>query len=145
MAQGPGGGRGPGPGGDMGPPMGGPPPPTNRFENIANSLSLNKDQRKTVRAILDDGAKQAAPIRQQLSKSRIAVGEAIVANKSESELKQVAKTSSDLDVQVSQIEIGAFAKTFAVLDAIQKKDMRALGLALSLMNGMYHIKNWTEE
>jgi len=83
MAQGYGGGRGRGGGaGDMDP-RAGSPPSTNRFDNIANSLNLNKDQRKTVRAILDDGAKEAAPVREQMSKSRIAVGEAIAANKSE--------------------------------------------------------------
>lgn len=146
MAQGYGGGgrgRGNG-GGDMDPRAGGP-PSTNRFENIANSLNLNKDQRKTVRTILDDGAKEATPIRDRMSKSRIAVGEAIVANKSEDELKQVAKAASDLNAQLSQIEIRAFAKMYAALDDIQKKDMRSLGRALFLMNGMYHTKNWTEE
>jgi hypothetical protein len=145
LAQGYGGGRGRGSGGgDMDPRAGGP-PSTNRFENIANSLNLNKDQRKTVRTILDEAAKEAAPIRDHMSKSRIVVGEAITANKSEDELKQVAKAASDLNAQLSQIEIRTFAKTWATLDDIQKKDMRGLGRALSLMSGMYHSKNWTEE
>ena len=139
-----GGGRGRGGGGEMDP-RAGSPPSSNRFENIANSLNLNKDQRKTVRTILDEGAKEAAPIRDQMSKSRIAVGEAITANKSEDELKQVAKTASDLNAQLSQIEIQTFAKMYGALDDIQKKDMRGLGRALFLMNGMYHIKNWTAE
>jgi Heavy-metal resistance len=130
-------------GGDMGPQMG--PPSTNRFDNIANTLKLNKDQKKTVRTIFEDGAKEAAPVRDQMSKSRIAVGEAITANKSEDELKQIAKTSSDLAAQLSQLEIKAFAKVFAALDDDQKKDMRGLGHALSLVNGMYHVKNWNEE
>ena len=144
-AQGYGRGGGRGGGGDMDPRAAAGPPSTNRFDNIANSLNLNKDQRKTVRTILDEGAQEAAPIRDQMSKSRIAVGEAIVANKSEDELKQVAKTASDLNAQLSQLEIQTFAKTFAALDDTQKKDMRGLGRALFLMNGMYHIKNWTEQ
>jgi Spy/CpxP family protein refolding chaperone len=131
-------------GGDMGAPMGGP-PSSNRFENIANALNLNKDQRKSVRAILDDGAKEAAPLRDQLGKSRVAVGEAITAKKSDEELKQVAKTSSDVAVQLTQVEIRTFAKVFGALDDTQKKDMRALGRVLALMNGMYHNKNWNEE
>jgi hypothetical protein len=144
MAQGYGGGRGRAGSGDMDP-RANTPPSSNRFENIATSLNLNKDQRKTVRTILDEGAKEAAPIREQMSKSRVRVGEAIVANKSEDELKQVAKTASDLNAQLSQLEIKTFANTYAALDDIQKKDMRGLGRALFLMNGMYHIKNWTEE
>jgi hypothetical protein len=118
---------------------------SNRFDSIANALNLNKDQKKTVRTILEDGAKEAAPIRDQMSKSRIAVGAAITANKSEDELKQIAKTSSDLDAQLSELEIKTFAKTFGTLDDTQKKDLQGLGRALFLMNGMYHIKNWTEE
>jgi hypothetical protein len=145
LAQGGGyGGKKSGSGGDMGAPMGGP-PSSNRFENIANALNLNKDQRKTVRGILDDGAKEAAPLRDQIGKSRVVVGEAIIQNKSEDELKQVAKTSSDFAVQLTQVEIKSFAKVYGTLDDTQKKDMRALGRVLSLMNGMYHNKNWTEE
>jgi hypothetical protein len=130
-------------GGDMGPQMA--PPSTNRFDNIAGALNLNKDQKKAVRTIFEDGAKEAAPVRDQMSKSRIAVGEAITANKSEDDLKQIAKTSSDLAAQLSQIEIKVFAKMFAALDDGQKKDMRSLGRALTLINGMYHVKNWNEE
>ena len=117
----------------------------NRFDHIADALNLNKDQRKTVREILDAGAKEAGPIRDQMSKSRITVGEAIIAQKSEDDLKRIAKTSSDLDTQLSQLELKAFAKTYATLDDTQKKDMQALGRALFLMNGMYHNKNWTEQ
>ena len=129
--------------GDMGPQMA--PPSASRFDNIAGALNLNKDQKKTIRAIFDDGAKEAAPLRDQLSKSRIVVGEAITANKSEDELKQVAKTSSDFAAQLSQLEIKTFVKMFAALDDEQKKNMRGLGHVLSLVNGMYHLKNWNEE
>jgi hypothetical protein len=118
---------------------------SNRFDSIANALNLNKDQKRTVRDLLEDGAKQAGPVREQMSKSRIAVGLAITANKTEDELKQIAKTSSDLNVQLSQLELKAFAQTYAALDDTQKKDMQGLGRALALMNGMYHIKNWTEQ
>jgi hypothetical protein len=124
-------------------PMG--PPPANRFDDIANALNLNKDQRKTVRTILEDGAKQAAPLREQLSKSRIVVGEAIASNKGQDELKQIAKASSDLAAQLSEVEIRAFAKIFGTLDDTQKKDIRGLGRVLEVTVGMYHNKNWNQE
>jgi hypothetical protein len=130
-------------GGDMGQTGGA--PASNRFDNIANALNLNKDQKKTVRTILEDGAKEAAAVRDQLSKSRVAVGEAITANKSEDDLKQIARSSSDLAAQLSELEIKTFAKVFGTLDDAQKKDMRGLGRALSLVSGMYHNKNWNEE
>ena len=119
--------------------------PATRFDDIANALNLNKDQRKTAKTILEDGARETAPLRDQLSKSRVAVGEAVTASKGQEELKQIAKSSSDLAVQITQFEIKAFAKIFAGLDETQKQDMRGLGRALSLTNEMYHIKNWNEE
>jgi hypothetical protein len=142
LGQGRSGGKSSNSNGDMGPTAA---PTSNRFENIANALNLNKDQRKTVRTILDDGAKDAAPLRDQISKSRIVVGEAIGANKGEDELKQVAKTSSDLAVQLTLLELKTFGKVVGALDDTQKKDMRSVGRVLLLMNGMYHNKNWNEE
>jgi hypothetical protein len=117
----------------------------NRFDIIAEALNLNKDQKKTVRTILDDGAKEAAPLRDQLSKSRIVVGEAIVANKSVEDLKQVAKSASDLGAQLAQLELKTFAKIFGTLDDTQKKDIKGVGRVLNLTNGMYHSKNWIED
>lgn len=132
-------------GSKMGDQIGGAPAPANRFDDIASALNLNKDQKKTARTILEEGAKEAAPLREQLSKSRVGVGEAVTASKGMEEVKQIAKTSSDLAVQITQLEIKAFAKVYAELDNTQKQDMRGLGRALSLMNEMYHIKNWNEE
>ena len=120
--------------------------PATRFDDIASALNLNKDQRKTAKTILEDGARETAPLRDQLSKSRVAVGEAVTASKGQEELKQIAKTqqrSGGADLPVPEIK--AFVKIFAVLDDTQKQDMRGLGRALSLMNEMYHIKNWNEE
>ena len=142
FAQGKRGGNGNKMGDNMGAaPMG----PPSRFEDIASALNLNRDQRKTARTVLEEGAKEAAPLRDQLSKSRVSVGEAITANKNQDDLKQIAKASSDLAVQITQLEIKAFAKVFATLDETQKQDMRGLGRVLSLVNEMYHVKNWNEE
>ena len=128
-------------GGDAG--MGMAPNP-NKFENIAMTLNLNKDQKKAAKAILDEGAKEAAPLRDQISKSRIAVGEAIDAKKTDEELMPVARTSSDLSTQLTQLELKTFAKIEALLDETQKKNMPALQRALIMMNDIYHNKNWNE-
>jgi hypothetical protein len=142
LAQGGGGKKGGGSG--AGTPNPGPSTPS-KFETIATILNLNKDQKKTVRTILDDGAKAATPLRDQLSKSRIVVGEAIAANKGEDELKQIARTSSDLAAQLSELEVSTFGKIFGTLDDSQKKDTRSLSRVLVLMNGLYRNKNWNED
>jgi hypothetical protein len=143
LAQGKGGGGGNKNAGDMAAPMA--PAVATRFDNIAGALNLNKDQKKAVRTILDDGAKEAAPIRDQIGKSRIAVGEAIGANKSEEDLKQVARTTSDLAAQLTQLELKTFVKIVAALDDTQKKDTRSMNRAYVLMNNIYHTKNWNDE
>ena len=140
-----GGGGGRGSGGDMG---GGSPQmmaPQSKFDTISTALALDKEQKKTVRTILDEGAKQAAPLRDQISKSRIAVGEAVMAKKSDDEIKQAAEASSALSVQLSKLEIDTFAKIYAALDEEQKANRQALGRVLGLMNGIYRNKNWNEE
>jgi hypothetical protein len=119
-------------------------PMPNKFENIAITLNLNKDQRKAAKTILDDGAKEAAPLRDQISKSRIAVGEAIDAKKSDEELMPIARTSSDLSAQLTELELKTFGKIAATLDETQKKNMPALQRALILMNDIFHNKNWNE-
>jgi hypothetical protein len=119
-------------------------PVPNKFENIAITLNLNKDQKKAAKTILDDGAKEAAPLRDQISKSRIAVGEAIDAKKSDEELMPIARTSSDLSTQLTELELKTFGKIVATLDETQKKNMPALQRALIMMNDIYHNKNWNE-
>lgn len=117
----------------------------NKLDAIATAFNLTKDQKKTVKTILDDGAKEAAPLRDQITKSRIAVGEAVEAKKSDDEVRQAAKTSAELSAQLSQIELQTFAKIFAALDESQKTNRPALDHVLSLMNGIYRNKNWNEE
>jgi hypothetical protein len=118
--------------------------PPNKFENIAMTLNLTKDQKKTVKTILDEGAKEAAPLRDQISKSRIVVGEAIDTKKSDDELKQVARTSSDLSTQLTRLELETFAKVVGTLDETQRKNIQSLGRVLVMMSDIFHVKNWNE-
>jgi Heavy-metal resistance len=116
-----------------------------KLDRIALTLILTKDQKKAVKTILDDGAKEAAPLREQISKSRIAVGEAIVAKKSDDELKQAGRASSDLATKLSELELQTFAKVVASLDDSQKVNKPALGQVLAMMTNIFHEKNWNED
>ena len=116
-----------------------------KFDTISTTLGLSKDQKKAVKTFLDEGAKEAAPVRDQISKSRIAVGEAVLAKKSDDDIKQAAASSSGLSAQLSQIELQTFAKIFASLDDTQKANRQGLSRVLGLMIGIYRNKNWNEE
>jgi hypothetical protein len=116
-----------------------------KLDRIALTLVLTKDQKKAVKTILEDGAKEAAPLREQLSKSRMAVGEAIVAKKNDDELKTVGRSSSDVSAKLVQLELQTFAKIVASLDDTQKVNKQALGQVLMAMTNIYHEKNWNED
>ena len=117
----------------------------NKLDAIAATLNLSKDQKKAVKTILDDGAKEAAPVRDRVSKSRVAVGEAVVARKSADEIQQAAKTSSEFSTQLTQVELRAFAKMVAALDDTQKANRQGMGRVLILVNHIYGSKNWNAD
>src|ERR1035441_4838897 len=60
-----------------------------RMDRLSSALKLSKDQRKEIKAALDDAQKQATPVYQQLPKSHLAV----------------------LEAQIASIELHAFAST----------------------------------
>ncbi len=116
-----------------------------RFDRLAGSLNLNKDQKKAVRAVLDDAQKEAAPVRDQIIKTRALIGEAVAANRSEDEIKQAGAAYAALVTQMTQVELKTFAKIVASLDERQKADRQSLGPVLVMMNGMFMGRNWNEE
>lgn len=118
------------------------PAASNMLDSIAASLNLNKDQKKALRTILADGAKEAAPLRDRMRKSRLAAGEAVGGKKSDGEIRQLVKTSAELSTQLMQVELKAFAGIGATLDDTQKADKQGMGRVLILMNNIYGNKNW---
>jgi hypothetical protein len=145
LAQGRGGGGGMGGGGDEG--MGGAggmggmqmPKTVNRMDQISEALKLNKDQKKEVKTILDDGQKEAAPVREQLMKSELAVGDAIQGGKSGDDLKPLINSEAALQAQMVGIEMSAFAKIYKLLDKEQQPQTRGV---FPMMKGIFNGKNW---
>ncbi|MBZ5729294.1 MAG: hypothetical protein LAP87_30505 [Acidobacteriia bacterium] len=118
---------------------------TTRFDRLAGSFNLDKDQKKAVRAALDDAQKEAAPLRDRIIKTRALIGEAVAAHKSEDEIKQAGADYAALVTQMTQLEMKSFAKIVASLDEKQKADRQSLGPVLMMMNGLFMGKNWNEE
>ena len=138
-----GGGKKGGDDGGMGGGMG-MPSAMNKLDKIAATLVLTKDQKKTVKTVLDDGAKEAAPLRDQIAKSRLAAGEAITSKKSDDEIKAAAKASSDISAKLTLLELQTFGKVVATLDEGQKANKAALSGVLTIMYDIFHEKNWNE-
>jgi hypothetical protein len=141
LAQGKKGGGG-GMGGDSGSPM--PMAMPNKFDTICNTLNLTKDQKKTVKTMLDDGAKEATPLREQLSKTRIVVADAIQNKKNDDELHSVEAASAAVAAQMTQLEMKTFAKLYSSLDDNQKANKNAVARVFQIMTGIFREKNWNE-
>jgi hypothetical protein len=108
---------------------------------LTDTLKLTKDQKKLVKTVLDDGQKEAAPLRDEASKSRLAIGEAISAGKSQAEIDQLVKSQAAIDSQMAGLEMRAFVKIYQGLDAEQQPRAQTL---FQTMNGIFKNKNWNE-
>lgn len=125
-------------GGDMQdiPMMGG----ANRMDMISNMLKLDKEEKKQVKTIMDDAQKEAAPVREDMEKSRLALAEAVASGKQE-EIGSAAKNYAAAETKMAGIEMNAFAKVYEALD----KEQQAKSMALyGMMPGIFKGKNWTE-
>jgi hypothetical protein len=114
--------------------------PASRFDTISEMLKLNKDQKKTLKTTFDDSQKEAAPIRDQIAKARLAIGEAVQTGKSEDEIKKLNSSLGALEAQMAEIELKAFSEVYKSLDKDQLEAIRGL---FPMMKGMFAGKNWT--
>jgi hypothetical protein len=120
-------------------PMGGNTP--NKLEILTETFKLNKDQKKLVKTVLDEGQKEAAPLREEAAKSRQAIGEAVSAGKSQDEIDKLVKSHAGIETQMAGIEMKAFARIFKELDKEQQPRAQIL---FQMMNGIFKNKNWND-
>jgi Spy/CpxP family protein refolding chaperone len=132
-------GGGSGRGGDMAPKVNFGPARVNRLDLMNNLLKLEKDQKKEVRAIMDEGSKEAAPLREQMAKARLRIAESV---KSGGGQDEAVKNYAELESRMAAIELKAFARIYKLLDADQKQRTQRV---YQMMNGVFKGKNWTEE
>jgi len=113
----------------------------NRMDQMDGVLKLNKDQRKQVKSIMDDGQKEAAPLRDQIAKTELDLGEAVAAGKSQDEIDKAANACGTLQAQMTGVEMKAFAKIYQALDKDQQQNA---GRVFFMMQGIFKGKNWID-
>ena len=113
----------------------------NRIDRIAEMLKLTKDQKKELKTTFDDAQKDATPIHDQMVKSRLAIGEAVAAGKSQDEIAKACADEAQLEANMTEIELRAFTKVALELDADQKQKA---GMLFQMMRGLFSTKNWNE-
>src|ERR1019366_4679264 len=135
------GGGGRGGGGDIAPRMafgGG-----TRLDRLTEALKLSKDQKKDVKAAMDEAQKEATPIQDQMNKSRLAIAEAIAAGKSKEEVDKAVLGEAELETQMTSLELHAFAKVVSSLEVDQKQ--RGVPAVFAMVKGAFLGKNWNSE
>jgi hypothetical protein len=90
------------------------------MDSITQLLILDKDQKKQTKSLLDDAAKEATPLRDQITKSKTDISAAILAGKSADELNQLVESYSLEKAQMAQLEIKAFLGIVKTLSPEQK-------------------------
>jgi Spy/CpxP family protein refolding chaperone len=134
-----GGRRGGGDGAGMNIPVGGP-ATKNHMELMSDALHLSKEQKKDLKALMDEAQKEAAPLRDQMAKGRAQIAGAIQ-RASQEEIDSAIKSYSDLESQMTAIEMKAFAGIYKALQADQKQRLREV---FAMMPGIFARKNWVD-
>jgi hypothetical protein len=115
--------------------------PPDKLSTITDNFKLSKDQRKLVKTILDEGQKEAAPLRDEAAKSRQAIGEAVSAGKSQDEIDKLVKSNAGIESRMAGVEMRAFAKIYKELDKDQQTHAQML---FQMMPGLFKNKNWND-
>jgi hypothetical protein len=122
-----------------------------KMDSFCDMLTLDKEQRKQSKSMLDAAAKEAAPLRDQMTKSKAELSAAVAAGKGQDELGKLVESYSMEKAQMAQIEIKAFAGVFKSLSPEQKQrpcpNRRGPTVACSaqvfeMFSGIFMKKNW---
>jgi Spy/CpxP family protein refolding chaperone len=117
--------------------------PLSRFQILSNDFALTKDQKKTVKTLLDDAHKGAAGTRDALLAAHAAIGAAIAANKGQAEIDAAVKEYGRQAAAMSTLEMKTLAQLLLQLDPEQRGNQSAVRSAFFLMRGIFlDAKKW---
>jgi LTXXQ motif family protein len=105
-----------------------------KLDTIAEKLKLNKEQKDQVQTIFLAALEESRPLGEQIMKARDEIAEAMIAGKSEDDIKKMLDEYTGLAAQMTGIETRAFAKMYALLKPNQQPKAPA---AFEIMAGMF--------
>ena len=114
------------------------------FERLVFFVTEEKDQKKDIKATLDDAQKEATPLHEQMNKSRLAIAEAVAAGKPKEEIEKAVMSEAELETQMTSLELHAFAGALKLLEDDQKKAGGTMML-YTMVRGAFLGKNWNSD
>lgn len=114
-----------------------------RLETLTSDFQLTKDQKKAIKALLDDAHKNAAATRDALLNAHAAIGAAITDNKSQAEIDAAVKDYGQQAAAMATLEMKALAQLMQQLVPAQRGNQAAVRSAFVLMHGIFlDAKKW---
>jgi Heavy-metal resistance len=119
--------------------------PLTRMQLLEADFNLKKDQKKTVKTILDEAHKSAAPIRDALTRTRDALAGAVEANKAPGDIDAAVQGYAEQVAAMTALEMNAFGRVLQALDEDQRTNQAGVRSAFFLMHGMFlDDKRWDD-
>lgn len=110
-----------------------------RLDRFTEVLRLNKEQKNGAKEIFDAAQKDAAPVRDQVLKSRTDLASAYLDKKPQAEIDQLTTAYASQVAQMAGIEMRAFAKLY---DSLNPDQQKKIGQAFPLVSGMFSGRDW---
>jgi hypothetical protein len=86
-----------------------------KAQQIVGKLKLSKDQQTEVESILEVSYQEAAPVRDLMSKGRVAYVNAVLSGQSADDMAKLTKDFTTVEAQMANVEVKAFQKIYALL------------------------------
>jgi Spy/CpxP family protein refolding chaperone len=118
--------------------------PLTRSEILEATLKLDKNQKRAVKTILDEGLKNATPIRDGLARTRGAIVAAIQAGKPQPEIDAAVRSYAEQAAAMTELEMKALAQVFQALDKEQMGNAAGVQSTFFMMRGIFNDKKWDD-
>lgn len=121
------------------------PSSASRLDTIDKAFELTKEQKKAVKALLDDAHKNAAATRDGLTKAHAAIGAAVQANKGQAEVDAAVKSYAEQTAVMASHEMKALADLIKLLNDTQRANNAAISSTFFLLRGAFlDPKKWDD-
>ncbi len=114
-----------------------------RLDTLDADFKLTKDQKKAVKSVLDDAYKDAAPIREGLTKAHADIAVAIQANKA-ADVDAAVQRYAEQAAAMTALEMKALADLMKQLTDEQQQNRAAVSAAFFLLRGAFIEKKWDD-
>ena len=106
-----------------------------KFDQIADKLKLNKEQKEQAQTIVDAGREEAAPLRESVVKARLGIADALINAKGDDEVKKAQDAYAAEVAKMTGLEAKTFGKIYALLKPNQQsKASQAWDLMADIFN-----------